>query len=164
MNVLREVHTAGIQGAITARKAFDLAEKEIRRVSADFRLTFISAGEHIDYRGHSLHWELFYQSPASRRLGIITIEPMGHAWEDVQPSLHISLEVKPWTVERSQRFLPMEFRDSPEAVAALQQQGADWISGGIHMTLSTKFTVAGKAVWHTETYAGTLETDFSVNE
>lgn len=163
MTVLREIHPVGVKGPITARQAFDLAEKELRNhISTALRCTFISAGEYIDHRGYSLHWEFFFESPESAQLAIITIEPLGDAWEDVQPTLHISVELKQRVKKVSQRFLPSKFLDSPEAVAALEKQGADWISGDIHMTLSTKFSGTGEAVWCTETYGRVIETSFSV--
>jgi len=165
MSVSQEIHPTEVLGPITARQAFALAEGELKRRNMTvFRFTFISAGEHIDQRGYSIHWELFFELPESAELVIVTMEPQGDAWEDRQPALSISLTRKPWLVKESRPALPRQFRDSPEAVTALAEQGADWISGNTQMTLSTRFTGKGKFVWHTETYGGVLETGFSESE
>jgi len=156
---------SNMTGPITARQAFALAEEELKRQKANsFRFTFISAGEHIDHRGLSVHWELFFELLDSGELAMFTLEPQGEAWEEMQPPLSISITRKPWTINASKPTLPHEFIDSPEAVIALAEQGADWISGDTRMTLSTKFTDTGKPVWHAETGDGVLETDFSMPE
>lgn len=160
-----EVHLAGTSGPVTARQASVLAKQELKRQNANsFRFTFISAGEYIDHRGLSVHWELFFELPGSGELVMFTIEPQGDAWEEMQPPLSISITRKPWKIDESKPVLPHEFIDSPEAVTALTEQGADWVSGDTRMTLSTKFTATGKPVWHTETEDGVLEMDFAEPE
>ena len=157
----QETHLTRTSGAITARQAFELGEEELKRQNhISVRFTFISAGEHIDQRGLSVHWELFFELPESSELAIITIEPQGEAWEAIHPALSLSFLRKPWVVKESGPSLPRQFKDSPEAVDALREQGADWISGDTHMILNTRFTDTGTPVWYTETDEGVLETDF----
>lgn len=150
-----------ISGPITARQAFALAEAELKRQHTKaFRFTFISAGEYIDPRGLSVHWELFFELPESGELVMFTLSPQGDAWEELQPTLSISVTRKPWKIDTSKPALPHEFIDSPEAVMALTEQGADWVAGDTRMTLSAKFTHAGQPVWHAETEHGVIEADF----
>ncbi len=61
----------------------------------------------------------------------------------------------------AQPALPLEFRDSAEAVKALARQGADFLSGDGHMTLSTKVLPNGTAVWHTTIWDKPYETPFA---
>ncbi len=59
------------------------------------------------------------------------------------------MRVRPLGPSPRQPALPQAFRDSAEAAQALAQQGADFISGDSHMTLSVKRLTTGAIVWHT---------------
>jgi hypothetical protein len=50
---------------------------------------------------------------------------------------------------------------SPAAVAGMAEAGVDWVAGSTRMTLASRRTAAGTAVWFTEAFGKEYEVAFS---
>ena len=178
----------GVVGAQTAREALAAILPAVRQVDRVFVLRLVTSGEDIDHRGRASVWEFFFDCPRREAHGIFTVEPCNVEDEPFSCCLRTKLRPKPgltgiaaqlveslkhdraalaylrrgWReAEARQPVLPLDFRDSPEAVRALADQGADWISGSTSMTLSSKRLPSGELVWSTLMYDDEFQTPFA---
>jgi hypothetical protein len=178
----------GVVGALTAREALAAILPAVRQVDRAFVLRLVTSGEDIDQRGRATVWEFFFDFPRRRARGIFSITPCdvevepsrcclravvrpkqretGIAAQLVESLKHdraaLAYVRRVWReAEAREPVLPLDFRDSPEAVRALADQGADWISGSTSMTLSSKRLPSGELVWSTLMYDDEFRTPFA---
>ncbi len=181
-----ELH--GVAGALTAREALAAILPAVRQVDRVFFLRLVTSGEDIDHRGRATVWEFFFDFPRRQAQGIFSVTPRdvevepsrcclravvrpkhretGIAAQLVESLKHdraaLAYVRRVWReAEAREPVLPLDFRDSPEAVRALADQGADWISGSTSMTLSSKRLPSGELVWSTLMYDDEFQTPFA---
>ena len=130
----------------------------VRQIDEEFRLTFVGSGEAINHEGRAYEWDFFFEFPRRDGLGdyMIHLCPSG---EDDEGPWCLDWRIRPLQNPLARSYhmappparpaLPLGFRDSAEAVRVLEEQGADFISGDSHMTLSSKVLPNGECVWET---------------
>ncbi len=178
----------GVVGALTAREALAAILPAVRQVDRVFVLRLVTSGEDIDHRGRATVWEFFFDFPRRQAYGIFSLTPCdveanlspcclrvvvrpkhretGIAAQLVEGLKHdraaLAYVRRVWREADARRpVLPLDFRDSPEAVRALADQGVDWISGGTSMTLASKRLPSGELVWSTLMYDDEFQTPFA---
>ena len=179
----------GVVGSLTAREALAAILPAVRQVDRVCVLRLVTSGEDIDHRGRTTVWEFFFDFPRRNGLGIFAVKPCDVEEEPspcclrakVRPKYYRDTGIAAQLVERLKHdraalayvrrvwreaearepVLPLDFRDSPEAVRALADQGADWISGSTSMTLSSKRLPSGELVWSTLMYDDEFQTPFA---
>ncbi len=177
-----------VRTSLTARQAFAAVLPEVRKIDGTFKFLAASSGEDINHLGQASTWNFIFTFSRLRAHGGFTIEPCSGI-EGAGPgpgclAIHIKTMDREFVGDKGQRppderafvrwlqrswderdrvtvGLPLEFRDSPEAVEALARQGADWIAGGIHMTLSSKVLPNDEIVWITDHHGQELRTPFA---
>ena len=183
----RTVELPGVAGPLTAREALAAILPAVRRVDRVFVFRLVTSGEDIDHRGRATVWEFCFDFPRRNGLGIFEVKPCDVEEEPgpcclravVRPK-HRETGIAARLVERLEHdraalaylrrvwreadargpALPLDFRDSPQAVRALAEQGADWISGDTSMTLASKALPGGELVWSTAMYGEEFQTPF----
>ena len=178
----------GLVGPLTAREALAAIVPAVRQVDRVFVFRLVTSGEDIDYRGRATVWEFFFDFPRRNGLGIFAVKPCQVEGEPGPCCLQVAVRPKHretgiaarlveslrhdraalayvrrvWReADAREPVLPLDFRDSPEAVRALAEQGADWISGSTSMTLSSKRLPSGELVWSTLMYDDEFQTPFA---
>ena len=176
-----------IEGPTTAREAFAVVDQAAKGYDADAWCYLITAGERIDHEGTTDLWELLYLFPNGRARAIFGVgidehrDPDGewerrYLFENLQPFAYrepesilgrlirdgaFDVEAQ-WRREIERRTpLPFPFRDSPEAVRVLADQGEDFVSGDIHLTLDARTLATGEAVWWSTAYGVEYTTPFA---
>lgn len=176
-----------IEGPTTAREAFAVVERAAKGYDTDALCYLMTAGERISAEGTSDLWELLYLFPNGRARAIFGVgidehcDPdeeweLRYLFENVQSFAHHEPDGILGRLIRSRAFdvedqwrreierrtpLPFPFRDSPEAVRALADQGEDFVSGDIHLTLDAKTLPTGEAVWWSTAYGVEYTTPFA---
>ena len=170
---------AGVRGPLPASRAVALGNPPAMDADPGARLVAIVSDTNIDARGLARVWELFYDLPARGTQLTITLAPspgteltdetpisMSFAERPFVPPLDpgfaagvaraLNMSVEEFEAKRRELAaagraapLPMPFRDSPEAVAALTGQGVDFVSGPTDLALSTDRLKDGTVVWKT---------------
>lgn len=161
---------SSLRGPLTAREALTAILPQVREADPEFKLTFVGSGEGINHEGRAYAWDFFFESVRSQQMGDFTVRLFPREGDDEGPWC-MDMRVRPIrdSATRSLKLtprpprpaLPVDFRDSPEAVRALAEQGADWISGDTHMTLSSKVRPDGAVVWHTFCWDQEYQTPFA---
>jgi hypothetical protein len=145
---------------LTARAAFKAAMSRVREYDRRFKFTFIASGESFTPEGLAYSWEMFFELPGRAALAICTVRPHDPGADPDDQDVSLKLHIRPWPARESQRALPLDFIDSPEAMRLLAERGADFISGDGHMILASKILEAGEAAWFTESYGQKFYTPF----
>ncbi len=171
MRDIRETRElADLRGPLTAREALNTILPHVRQIDPEFKLTFVGSGESINDEGRAYAWDFFFEFGRAQRLGDFTVRLCPREGDDEGPwciDMHVrpvrnpvaqSLKIPP---EPPRPALPLRFRDSAEAVRTLAEQGADFVSGDTHMTLSSKVLPGGVVVWHTICWDREYQTPFA---
>jgi hypothetical protein len=103
---------------------------------------------------------MFFELPGRTALAICTVQPRDPGADPDDQDASMKLHIRPWPASESQRALPLDFIDSPEAIRLLAGRGADFISGDGHMILASKILATGEAAWFTESYGREFYTPF----
>jgi hypothetical protein len=152
----------GLQGPLTAREALQVVLPRLPWTDQDLRLVFIGSGEDVNHEGRATLWEYFFEFPRRRARANFMVQPCDTGSEEPE-TWCVDIHVKKF----GERFgpprppLPLEFQDSDAAVRALGEQGADWITGDTHMTLSTHVLPDGEIVWRTHCWDVEYRTPFA---
>jgi hypothetical protein len=155
----RQQGAAGRRGPLTAREALSVVRPQVHNVGGSFFLSAVSSGEDIAPDGKSCVWRFLFYFPTRKALGIFELVPADA--EETHPELTLEISISPSPGGGSGGpQLPLQFRDSPEAVRALAEDGADWVAGSTRMNLATRVDRSGKIVWFTESYGQEWETSF----
>lgn len=188
--IYRQQVVPGRIGPLTAAQAWEIAYPVAAQYDPQARLTLIVSDDDISDQGESHQWSFHFDLPQQRAQAIIRVasDPAVET-SDLPPLLCIE-QVRPFPEEDSvmatwlaqgsisqeavneqwQRHLdnrpalPIPFRDSPEAVRALREQGVDFISGDSDMVLSGKVLPDGQAVWGVMAYGVEYQTPFAPPE
>jgi hypothetical protein len=139
------------------------------------RLAMIVSGEDIDLQGRAYHWELFYLLPNEQARAVFEIRPVpegdeenGYLKEAVssffrgdRSRLSPGVLEELWRKELQEHPpLPVPFRDSPEAVVALEAVGVEFYGGSTYVNLSTRW-VDGKPMWEAMSLGETYRVPFA---
>jgi hypothetical protein len=177
----------GIRGPLTAAQAFQIAHPAAVQYDPLARLVLVVSDEDISEEGDSHQWSFRFDLPQQRAqvrvrvasdLAVETRDrPPVLCTEQVRPFPDPDSEMAAWLAEGavSQTFvneqwlahqadnpaLPIPFRDSPEAVRSLREQGVDFIGGDPHMVLRSKVLANGQAVWAIYAYHVEYHTPFA---
>lgn len=138
-------------GPLTARAAYEVAVSHAHHPASALRLTGISSESDIDPEGCSKEWWLEFLLPSGARL-VIAVLP-SRDWDvdgatmplDVLRREHAAPAIA--RAGAAPHVLPVPFRDSPEAVRALQAQGVDFGAGPENMQLQSIVDAADGALW-----------------
>jgi hypothetical protein len=171
---------------LTAYQAFQVAQPAAMQYDPQARLALVASDEDISSEGDSRHWSFYFDLSHQRAQAIIQVtsdpeaERLGQMRvlliEQVRPFPEPGSQMAVWLQEGtvSQEFvteqwhahlanrpaLPIPFRDSPEAVRALSEQGVDFITGDTSMVLSGEVLPTGEAVWRIVAYDVEYQTPF----
>ncbi len=163
--VRRTLALPALSGRISAQDAYRAAGTALAPFDPEFRMTLISTGDYIGEEGKSACWEMYFDLPKCAARAVCTVQPLDlKAPADGQPlSLDVVLRPAPslWKAEDPSGYLPNEFRDSPDAVQSLIQQGKDFLDTDTRHILAAKILPSGDAVWSTTAYDTEYRTDFS---
>jgi hypothetical protein len=170
---------AGVRGRMTAGRAVALGGPIGLELDPAARLVSIVSDTNIDAAGLAQGWEIFYDLPARGTQLTVSIGPCPDTDVSDDARVCLEMSERPFvapldaafsaSVARSLRMtvdefeakrrrqalderddpLPVPFRDSPEAVAALMEQGADFVSGPTDLAISTGRLKDGTVVWNT---------------
>lgn len=149
-----------LRGPLTARGACNAILPAVRQIDQEFKLTFVGSGQGINHEGRAYAWDFFFEFPRLRGQGVFFIHLCPDEGDDEGPWC-MDIRVRPLGKEPAQPALPLEFRDSVEAVQALAEQGVDWIAGDSHSTLSAQILTDGAIVWHTTCWDKAYQTPFA---
>ncbi len=188
MEIKTRQELPGLETPLTARQAFAAVVAEVGKIDSQFKFTFVGSSEDIDALGRASSWDFLFSFSRRRALGSFRIEPCSGIEADGPGPACMEIHIKPLAKEvtwegkrlevrglagwlekswdesdRARPALPLEFRDSPEAVIALAGQGADFVAGGIHMTLASKVLDDGQSVWHTDSGGQEFHTPFALS-
>lgn len=173
--------------AFTAREALAAVIPDIAKIDTQYRLVRVVSGTDIGPDGRAVTWEFFLHFPRRDAQGNWTVAPCSEAdyenpgkWCAVShvhsiykgiSQLDAKLQSERGAMEylrrtarqsaQRQASLPLDFYDSPKAVQALAELGADWISGDTNMNLTSKVRSDGEIVWHTSCWDKEFETPFA---
>ncbi len=178
-----------LQTPLTARQAFAAILPSVGEIDATFKFVSAGSSEDIDHLGRASTWHFEFTFSRIRAWASLAVEPCSGIEADGPSAACIDIHVQPMNTqfvsrggqtakpslglvkllerswdkqERARVALPFEFRDSPEAVIALAEQGVDWIAGGIHMTLSSQVLPDGHIVWQTDYQHQAFRTPFGM--
>ena len=152
---------SALRGPLTAREALNAILPAVRDIDQEFKLTRIGSQEGITPEGGSYGWDFFFEFPRRRGFGDFDVH-LCPGDEDDEGPWCLDMRVRPLRPsEAAAPALPLEFRDSAQAVHALTAQGVDFIAGDSHMTLSTKALPNGRLVWHTISWDKPYDTPFA---
>lgn len=158
----------GLRGPLTAHQALNAVLPAVRQVDTEFQLTFVASQEGIDPDGRAYAWDFFFDFPRRREQGVFYIHLCPGDDDDEGPWC-LDPKVRPITMPARTKMvpppakpiLPLEFRDSADAARALAEQGADFVSGDSHMTLSSTVLPSGEIVWQTTCWDKVYQTPFA---
>ena len=145
-------------GPLTARQALAAVLPAVEKTSRRSRLGLVTSGEDIGADGRSLRWEFLFAFPSRQAGGLFGVEPCDI--EASETALCLTSEVYPG-VPAFEQPLPLDFKDSPEAVAEMARAGVDWVAGSTRMTLASRRLPGGSLVWCTEMFGKEYTTPFA---
>ena len=177
---------------MTSGRAVALGNPLALELDPAARLVSIVSDTNIDAAGLAHGWETFYDLPARGTQLTVSIGPCPGTGLSDAARVCLEMSERPFvapldatfsaSVARSLRMtvdefeakrrrqalderddpLPVPFRDSPEAVAALMEQGADFVSGHTDLAISTGRLKDGTIVWKTSDRRRDYTTPFAV--
>jgi hypothetical protein len=189
--VRTEEKLPGLSGPSTAREALAAIMPAVRKIDSDHKFSLVASGEDIDQQGYAFLWEFFFHFPRRQARGIFSVQPTDVAAMDKGCDLCLKVDLKPiytgtaaqvrkrlkddrdaiaylrkiWDEsEQEKQALPLTFRDSPEAVRSLAEQGVNWSAGDTSLTLSSKVLPSGEIVWCTYSYGKEFHTPFALEK
>lgn len=166
---------------LTAHQAFIRIEPLVLMEDAEARLVHIQSDEEITHEGDSDEWTLVFLLPNQQSECRCRIYRGSRSFRRVLQPIILKAKFTPYIIPphlleeagytlddmwqnrlSSRPALPIPFRDSPEAVAALAEQGADFIAGSTSIVLSTEVLPSSEVVWKVYTFGLTrYETPFN---
>lgn len=156
----RDRELPGLRGPLTAHQALNAILPTVRQVDTGPKLTFVGSQEGISPEGRAYGWDFFFEFPRRREHGVFFVHLCPEGDDDEGPWC-LDIKVQPLHPSQARPALPLEFRDSAQAVVALSAHGADFVNGDSHMTLSTKVLPNGSVVWHTICWDKEYQTPFA---
>ena len=166
-----------IRRSITAREAWEIVEPRTKAIEPTARLIAVASGEDISSRGTASSWVFAFLLAERRGRAWFSFKPSDY--DDAEAPLLLDEQIRPFGSAQQGAALPPEvradlwqtildkfpplpvpFRDSPEAVQALSEQGVNFGAGDTSMTLTSKVLPSGEAVWQITSYDETYTTPF----
>jgi hypothetical protein len=150
------------RGPMTASEAWAAVMRHapLRRGASAVVLRGITSDESIDGHGRAMAWDFMVGIESRGVEAIATIEPCADEWENRSPAMRLRWVERPRGAGSGRAALSWPFKESERATRELADQGADWISGDMRMTLATG-EEDGLAVWRTESRGRRYTTPFA---
>jgi hypothetical protein len=175
-------------GALTAQQAFGPIPHRAAHYDPAARLVRIS-GQDINWHGHAHVWEFWYLLPQQRAracsevavcdddldvaLEVNCLRECLTPFPEPDATIHHLIRTgalvpavldELWAQELAhQPALPIPFRDSPDAVRDMREQGADVIAGSTSLYLTASVMPSGAAVWQLHVHDVDYHTPFALH-